>query len=131
MTNGEKIRGMTDEELAALLLFFDNASLLEFVSKHKERLNLNTKIQKPSVFALQDSMILSTITRSFRLYLEEFREELLPFVAHKFEELFLYLSYKYPSIFAIDDSFNRSSYDNSDISSITLSGVLFFLVGTK
>lgn len=98
----------------ALLLFFDNASLLEFVLKHKERLNLNTKIQKPSVFALQDSMILSTITRSFRLYLEEFREELLPFVAHKFEELFLYLSYKYPSIFA---SFVREIMQNLAIDS--------------
>lgn len=27
MTNGEKIRGMTDEELAALLLFFAPAAL--------------------------------------------------------------------------------------------------------
>ncbi len=84
----------------ALLLFFDNVSLLEFASKHKERLNLfKAKKQNLSIFHLQDSDMLSLIARSFELYLQEFREELLPFVSHKFEELFLYLSLKYSTIF--------------------------------
>ncbi|HIV49864.1 helix-turn-helix domain-containing protein [uncultured Helicobacter sp.] len=84
----------------ALLLFFDNVSLLEFVAKHKERFKVQSKGQDLQVFHLRDSDMLSTIARSFELYIQEFREELLPFVSHKFEELFLYLSLQYAGVFA-------------------------------
>lgn len=98
-------RGNTKVEVGdgayeALLLFFDNVSLFEFVAKHKERFRFHTKEGWGSrVFHLQDSDMLSTIARSFELYLQEFKEELVPFVSHKFEELFLYLSLRYAGIF--------------------------------
>lgn len=83
----------------ALLLFFDNVSLFEFVAKHKERFRFHAKRQGAQIFHLRDSDMLSTIARSFELYLQEFKEELVPFVSHKFEELFLYLSLRYAGIF--------------------------------
>lgn len=83
----------------ALLLFFDNVSLFEFVSKHKERLHFHSLAQGSEVFHLRDSDMLSTITKSFEFYIQEFREELLPFVSHKFEELFLHLSVQYARVF--------------------------------
>ena len=84
----------------ALLLFVDNVCLLECVAKHKERFWLHTKGQGAQIFHLRDSDMLSTIARSFELYLQEFKEELVPFVSHKFEELFLYLSLQYAEIFS-------------------------------
>lgn len=92
--------GDIGDSYEALLLFFDNVSLLEFVAKHKERLKVYPKAQSPRVFHLADSDMLSTIARSFELYLQEFREELVPFVSHKFEELFLYLSLQYAEVFS-------------------------------
>lgn len=81
--------------------FFDNVSLLEFVSKHKERLHFHSWVQGFEVFHLRDSDMLSTITKNFEFYIQESREELLPFVSHKFEELFLYLSVQYARFYKL------------------------------
>ncbi len=84
----------------ALLLFFDNTGILDFIHKHKEYLDTSLKYKNFDNLFLRSSSMLTTIAKSFELYLKEsYRQKIALFVSHKFEELFLYLSVEYANVF--------------------------------
>ncbi|MCE3037895.1 helix-turn-helix domain-containing protein [Helicobacter anatolicus] len=126
----------------AILLFFDNVALIEFIAKYKYRFQKIPMKSKPQqadfnfkntfeIFRLLATPALSSIISSFDLYINGFvttdqreakksfiscNSSLLSLIMHKFEELFLYLGMEYGEVFnAFVQSVLRECNLNLDI----------------
>ncbi|WP_077246829.1 helix-turn-helix transcriptional regulator [Helicobacter pullorum] len=88
-----------DESYEAILIFFDNAEIIRFIHKYREKLPLEYSCEGLEFFCLRENLMLSLIASSFEYYLQQSPNVPLSLVSHKFEELFLFLLSEYKEVF--------------------------------